>query len=107
MPQVCIEGRPIVSKVSVKSAFWSVDGEAVSVEQLALLHYASPEAGAWQGARPLRLANPKLRTTRTHACAAPHAAAPGPSASEHPLGGPGRFMLLLSCALPTALLTLA
>jgi hypothetical protein len=49
--QVCIEGRPIASRIGAKSQFWDADGYAVSVEQLALQHYASPEAGAWQGAR--------------------------------------------------------
>ena len=47
--QVCIVGRPIDSRVGAKSQFWDEDGQAVSVEQLALQHYASPEAGAWQG----------------------------------------------------------
>lgn len=49
MVQICIEGRPIVSKVGAKSQFWSVEGEAVKVEDLALQHYAAEEHGAWQG----------------------------------------------------------
>ena len=48
--QICIEGRPIASKIGAKSAFWSVEGEAVKVEDLALQHYAAEEHGSWQGA---------------------------------------------------------
>lgn len=44
-----IEGRPIASKIGTKSMFWSVDGEAVKVEDLALQHYASEQGGGWQG----------------------------------------------------------
>ena len=47
--QICIEGRPIASKIGAKSQFWSVEGEAVKVEDLALQHYAAEEQGAWQG----------------------------------------------------------
>ena len=47
--QICIEGRPIASKIGAKSAFWSVEGEAVKVEDLALQHYAAEEQGSWQG----------------------------------------------------------
>ncbi len=49
-PQVCIEGRPIASKIGAKSMFWSADGEAVKVEELALHYYASEDGGGWQGA---------------------------------------------------------
>ncbi len=48
--QVCIEGRPIASKIGTKSMFWSADGEAVKVEELALQYYASEDGGGWQGA---------------------------------------------------------
>ena len=51
--QICIEGRPIASKIGAKSAFWSVDGEAVKVEDLALQHYAAEEHGSWQGLQKL------------------------------------------------------
>ena len=47
--QICIEGRPIASKIGAKSQFWSVEGEAVKVEDLALQHYAAEEHGSWQG----------------------------------------------------------
>jgi len=50
--QVRIEGRPITSVLGAKSRFWAADGSAVGVEQLALLHYAAPEAGGWKGVRP-------------------------------------------------------
>ena len=49
--QVCIEGRPIASKIGTKSMFWSADGEAVKVEELALQYYASEDGGGWQGAQ--------------------------------------------------------
>jgi Fanconi-associated nuclease 1 len=48
-PEVCIEGRPIASRVGAKSMFWSAEGEAVNVEDLALLHYASEHGGGWHG----------------------------------------------------------
>lgn len=47
--QVCIEGRPIASKVGAKSMFWSAEGEAVKVEDLALQYYSSEDGGGWQG----------------------------------------------------------
>ena len=49
--QICIEGRPIASKIGAKSAFWSAEGEAVKVEDLALQHYAAEQHGSWQGER--------------------------------------------------------
>lgn len=48
---MCIEGRPIASKIGAKSMFWSADGEAVKVEELALQYYASDDGGGWQGAQ--------------------------------------------------------
>ncbi|KAK9819580.1 hypothetical protein WJX81_006116 [Elliptochloris bilobata] len=48
-PEVRIEGRPIASVLGAKSQFWSADGSAVGVEQLALLHYATEAAGGWRG----------------------------------------------------------
>lgn len=52
--QVRIVGRPITSVLGAKSRFWAADGSAVGVEELALLHYATPEAGGWKGARGWR-----------------------------------------------------
>ena len=48
-------GRPITSVLGAKSRFWAADGSAVGVEELALLHYATPEAGGWKGARGRRI----------------------------------------------------
>ncbi len=83
--QVRIEGRPITSVLGAKSRFWAADGSAVGVEQLALLHYAAPEAGGWKGGRP----RPAARATRGSPAAVP--------------GATRRVALHLSCSSCSAL----
>ncbi|WIA36406.1 hypothetical protein OEZ86_007718 [Tetradesmus obliquus] len=48
-PEVVITGRPLNCTVGLKSRFYGLDGSQVTVEQLALQHYASAEGGGWQG----------------------------------------------------------
>ncbi|GAX84969.1 hypothetical protein CEUSTIGMA_g12390.t1 [Chlamydomonas eustigma] len=47
--EVVILGRPIASVVGVKSRFYNQAGLQVSVEELALEHYASEGGGGWKG----------------------------------------------------------
>eukprot|EP00898_Chlorokybus_atmophyticus_P003204 jgi/Chlat1/3885/Chrsp26S00304 len=47
--EVVLEGRPLNCVVGMKSLFFGFDDSMCSVEQLALQHYASSEAGDWQG----------------------------------------------------------
>lgn len=46
--EVRIQGRPLDSKVGMKSRFYGEDGEQCGVEELALQFYAG-EGGGWQG----------------------------------------------------------
>uniref|UniRef100_A0A383VBR8 Fanconi-associated nuclease n=1 Tax=Tetradesmus obliquus TaxID=3088 RepID=A0A383VBR8_TETOB len=48
-PEVAITGRPLNCTVGLKSRFYGLDGSQVTVEALALQHYASAEGGGWQG----------------------------------------------------------
>lgn len=49
-PETALVARPLANPTGTKSRFYSADGAAqVTVEELALQHYASPEGGAWQG----------------------------------------------------------
>lgn len=48
-PQVVIAGRPLTNATGAKSRFYAPDGEQVTVEELALQHYASEEGGRWLG----------------------------------------------------------
>eukprot|EP00775_Hariotina_reticulata_P006708 gene6708-6929_t len=48
-PELAITGRPLNCTTGAKSRFYGLDGSQVSVEELALQHYATPEGGGWQG----------------------------------------------------------
>eukprot|EP00878_Enallax_costatus_P015138 GHUV01015850.1.p1 GENE.GHUV01015850.1~~GHUV01015850.1.p1 ORF type:complete len:977 (+),score=369.04 GHUV01015850.1:95-3025(+) len=44
-----VTGRPLNCNTGSKSRFYGLDGSQVTVEELALQHYASEAGGAWQG----------------------------------------------------------
>jgi Fanconi-associated nuclease 1 len=47
--EVVIHARPLANPSATKSRFFAPDDSCVSVEELALQHYASPEGGRWAG----------------------------------------------------------
>ncbi|KAE9604958.1 hypothetical protein Lal_00036941 [Lupinus albus] len=48
IPEVCVQGRPLNSRIGEKHRFYNEEGEQCGVEQLAL-HYYAGEGGGWQG----------------------------------------------------------
>ena len=42
--------QPLPNVLGIKSRFSAPDGSEITVEQLALQHYATPEGGGWTGA---------------------------------------------------------
>ena len=51
-PEVRITAHPLPNVLGLKSRFRAADGSELTVEQLALEHYASDEGGGWTGGVP-------------------------------------------------------
>ena len=57
-PEVRIVAQPLPNVLGIKSRFEGPEGEEITVEQLALQHYATPDGGGWTGVTPTAAACP-------------------------------------------------